>query len=247
MKQQISFEFKAVILKRAVALTVFIVPLALIGLAFIVKPEDPAGWRLFAGLWSTLVVVFSVMFALPTVIADRRDRLVYKRLRTSSLSKNQIILAGVFPYLVIALFQVLVVGLSLSFLGGLGIERPFLLGLATIIITLAVCASGFALGSIAPSAERAQWTVLPVVLVVAISANFISAESIDDSIRTLFYILPGGAFFDLFHIAFGGDSIAQTLFESTINLSVVISTSICVVWTLIAAIAAKATFRWDAR
>lgn len=59
-----------------------------------------------------------VMFAVPTVVADRRDRLVYKRLLTSALSKNKILLAGIIPYFVISVFQILVVGLSIAALGG---------------------------------------------------------------------------------------------------------------------------------
>lgn len=247
MLAQLKFELKTLILKRSVAFTVFLVPLVLIVLAVAVQPETSEGWRMFASSWAVLVVAFSIIFAVPMVVADRRERLVYKRMLTSALTKSELLIAGSIPYLLIALVQVVVVFFALKTMGGLALEDPLLLIVAIPITALAACVAGLALGAIAPSAERAQWTVLPVIVLVAVTANYLPSPGVNEFLRQFLYLMPGGSYVDLFNLSLGGTSYAEELYGLDQSVAVLPSLAMSIFWILVSLVLVHKKFRWDAR
>lgn len=247
MLQQFIFECKTIFLKKTVAMTVFLVPLALVGLAYATQPQDEASWVSLAASWGVLVVAFSVLFAIPTVVADRRSRLLYKRLLTSALSKSQIIIAGMAPYFFIGIFQVVFVIICLSFLVDLKIVNPALMFFGAVLLALVACVAGLALGALSQEAEKAQWVVLPVVVVVAVAANFLPMQTLDGWLRTVLYLAPGGGFVDLFYVSLGETSFGHSILGVAPTVGVVVSIVSSAIWGIISGWVAMSRFRWDIR
>lgn len=62
--------------------------------------------------------------------------------------------------------------------------------------------------------------------------------------RKVLYLLPGGGFVDIFHVAFGGSSFVEELFDVSAGKALIASFLLGLLWGHIALDIVKKRFRW---
>jgi ABC-2 type transport system permease protein len=237
-------EVRLLVRNRTTAISSLFLPVAF-G-AFFAWSFDPAGGN---ALWGTVVALQLVMtFAMAvymtltqTVVARRQAR-VLKRMRTSGLSDGGLLAAVSGPVVGVALVH-LVIYAAVDVLLGVPVPDPLPLLLAA-VGGLAVCiAAAFATTVVTPTAERAQYTTLPLFFTMFAAAFVLPLLPVDSPLQAL-VLVPGAPIGQLAQLAFTGGAWAPGLLGLPAILWGVVSLAL---WAAVFAVAARRSFRWDPR
>jgi ABC-2 type transport system permease protein len=207
-----------------------------------------------AGAITTLFLVaglFPVYYNVLAQFVNRRDELVLKRMRTGEVRDAELVTSIALPGVASALTVTLIaIPVAVAF----GQELPVnivLYVLAAVLTVLMLSAFAFWTAAWTKSAESAQLTSLPIILIASFGPLFASMSGLPDVLRDLAELTPGSAMGDLVRIGwFGLDGPDAT--KTTLDFAETWSAAaqpllVIVAWTLVAVALAKRSMRWEPR
>ncbi|MFE1174989.1 ABC transporter permease [Streptomyces sp. NPDC058773] len=230
---------------KAALWTALVLPVAL---AFAMKGAVEnlvSGTGLSAGavlLPATLgyVLLFAVYSTLTGAYVARREELVLKRLRTGELRDTEILAGTALPAVLLGLVQCVL----LVVLGGLVLDAglpgaPHLLIAGVVLGTAVVVGVAAASSVFARSAEAAQLTVLPFMLVALAGSGMVVPPSLlPERVADVCELLPLSPAMELIRAGWtGGEGLKETLGHLLTGLA----------WTVLALFAVQRWFRWEPR
>ncbi|MDR1186681.1 MAG: hypothetical protein LBK95_04395 [Bifidobacteriaceae bacterium] len=240
-------ELKMLARNRTVAIMTLAMPLILGAMLYLMpgtrngSGPGPAPQG-FAQTLIPLVAGLGTYLAGTSTLASRRQALVLKRLRMTVLSPARILAGILVPIALVnacQLFAILAVVDLLSPRGDAGLAW---LAVAIVVAELLFAALALLTAVYTPSAEHAQYTTLPVLLVVIGAATWVAATgpaNTDGGMTGLIQLaLPGG----------GLATMAGVDWHSTAAAAPgVAGMAATLAWTALAAFVALRLFAWDPR
>ena len=159
------------------------------------QPMTPAARSFLsvdAPIFAAILIVFSAVLSLVTIISIYREGGILKRLRATPLSPVTILSAQVIVKLLLT-----VVTLALMVLAGrryypVALDgRMFSFTVALLVSSVSILAMGFVIASIVPTARFAQPIGAAILYpMVALSGLFIPIEALPAALQTLARLLP---------------------------------------------------------
>lgn len=226
-------ELRLIVRNKSVLMGATLFPLG-VGAFLIYSKEDVGrGWDTLVLLQVVFFTMFTVYLTVTTTLATRRNDLFLKRLRSGEISDVSILSGLITPVIMLLVVQLGIVTIAMLVAGANVPENLWLLAAGALGFVTASSAVGILTGNFTPSAAAAQVTSLPFLTIAGGSA--IWALAANDWYITL---LPGGALTVLAQAAYGNSAGPERL---------AIAIGALVVWTVIPALVAYTTFRWEPR
>jgi len=228
-------ELRMLFRNRVVALSALAIPLGL-GALLVWRGETVAGGASSAALLQILIMAgMGVYVTATTTLAARRQTLTLKRLRSGTSSDPAVLAGLLLPVVVVNVIQIGVVLVALAATSTAPGNTALVIG--SVILTQLML-SGFALATagVTTSPEHAQFTTLPVFLLVVGVGLWVSFTGLEELIWVKL-ALPGGA------IAY----LTTSGWNGTGGGEVVLAVAFAIAWTLVAAFVASRMFRWEPR
>ncbi|GAA1359290.1 ABC transporter permease [Streptomyces beijiangensis] len=188
------------------------------------------GYVLLFAVYSTLVGVFVV----------RREGLVLKRLRTGELRDQEILAGASFPTVAMGVVQCVLIAVGGSLAMGVAAPRAWWLVFVGLVIGMVLmCALAAATAAVTRSAEGAQITIAPVLLLsMAGSGLVVPLDVLPDRLAAFCELLPLTPVVGMIRSGWtGGVDGYETLGQ----------VATAVAWTVIAVFAVRKWFRWEPR
>lgn len=230
----IAFSELSLIARNKTVLTgATIFPLALGGYLIYSRADVGRSWAELVLLQVVFFSLFTLYLTMTTTLATRRNDLFLKRLRSGESSDAAILLGLTTPVLALLAVQLGIVVSAMVIAGARAPDHPWLLSGAVIGFAAACAAVGILTGNFTPSAASAQVTSLPFLAVAAGSALWALFAH-----EWYIALLPGGALTVLGQAADGVSIAPEHLALATGSL---------LAWTIIPALIASRTFRWEPR
>lgn len=247
-------EVRLLLRNKIAMFTVLAMPLMFVVILFMTT-ADVAEERMQLGSFIGItligfVLLFVVYYNLVTTLVARREELVLKRLRTGEATDPEIIAGAAVPGLLIAAAQLLIIGVAATALFGLGMPvNPILVIVAVVAGALVFVLLGAASTAVTRTAEMAQLTTLPVVLVsMLLSGMTIPLDALPDMLERVARVLPLTPVLQLTQLGVEGSTgsgapvdFAGT-FGATLGPLVVLA-----VWIYVGVYATRRWFRWEPR
>ncbi|MET9516342.1 ABC transporter permease [Streptomyces sp. NPDC002994] len=239
-------ELTLLVRHKAVLLTALVLPVAM---TFAMRPvlDDlelgKAGISLGAAMMPmsvAFVLLFGVYSALVTVYVVRREELVLKRLRTGEPGDAEILTGTAAATLVAGLAQCVL--LVVAGVVVLGVEMPAdpLWVVVGVVLGLAVAGTmAAATTAFTRSAEGAQITILPVMLVSMVASGVVvPLELLPDKVASVCELLPLSPVVELVRGGWSGQLGAYEALGAVAT---------AVAWTVLSVFAVQRWFRWEPR
>ncbi|MBP2583593.1 ABC-2 type transport system permease protein [Streptomyces sp. PvR006] len=188
------------------------------------------GMALLIGVHSNLVAAF----------AARREALVLKRLRTGEPTDPEILTGIALPAATLALAQsaVLAVG-GIAALDLPAPARPDLLLAGVVLGTVLLSAVAAATSAVTRTAESAQLTALPLVLVSSLGSGlFVPLSMLPDRLASVCELLPMTGVMTLVRAGWSGGAEGGDLLGAA---------AVTVAWIAVSVFAVQRWFRWEPR
>lgn len=198
-----------------------------------------------------VTVLFPVYYNVLSQFVSRRDELVLKRMRTGEVRDSELLVGIAAPGVTAAagVFAT-AVGVALALgqpvpIGGIALAGGVLLAL--------VMFAAFAYWTAAwtRSAESAQMTSLPVILIASVGPLFSGMTSLSDPLREVVDRTPGAAMGELVRAAWFGLEGATTTTPSLAAGEVWAAAGspllVMAAWTVVAVSLARRSMRWEPR
>ncbi|MEU5849775.1 ABC transporter permease [Saccharopolyspora shandongensis] len=229
-----SAEWKLLMRNKTVALSATLMPL-LLGLLLGTSVPGSADLRVWSATLTTQLLAvqgLTVYFTVTTALTSRREDLYLKRLRSSEQSAATILTGLLSPAVLLGFGQMIVLfGISVG-LGAPLPASPVALVLAMIPGVALAVAAGAATSGRTSTAEQAQITTMPWLIVLLGSALWASMSGSPAAV-----LLPGGAIGDLVHRAMSGVDLLGGL----------PALGVLVAWIALLGLLARTWFRWEPR
>lgn len=198
-----------------------------------------------------VTVLFPVYYNVLSQFVSRRDELVLKRMRTGETRDAELLVGIALPGVVIAA-GIMVVGVIAAWAAGQMLPVVLLLLAAGVLLALVMFAA-FAYWTAAwtRSAESAQMTSLPIILIASVGPLGAAMTNLPDVVSQVIERTPGAAMGELIRVAwFGLDGVTAT--ESTLSTADAWSAAgspllVMAAWTLLAVGLAQHSMRWEPR
>lgn len=207
-----------------------------------------------AGAITTMFMVaglFPVYYNVLAQFVSRRDELVLKRLRTGETRDGELLASIALPGALTAIAMCSVaVPVTQLFDQPLPVNPVAYVALMVLSVVMFV-AFAYWTAAWTRSAEAAQLTSLPVILLASVGPFFASMTSLSDGVRDAIAWTPGAAMSELVRSGwFGFDGVDAK--EPTLALADTWSVIgepllVLVVWTAIAVSLARRSMRWEPR
>ncbi|MEV6793929.1 ABC transporter permease [Streptomyces sp. NPDC051320] len=187
---------------------------------------------------------FGLLFALYNgvtgVLVVRREQLVLKRLRTGEARDVEILTGASLPSLIIALVQCVLLAVGCAVVFDMGLPpAPLLVVLGVVLGVVMLGALGAATAGVTKSAEAAQLTVLPMMLLsIAGSGVAVPLEVFPDSLASACELLPLTPVVELVRGGWTGSMSGADVLGHVLT---------AVAWTVLAVFAVRRWFRWEPR
>lgn len=195
--------------------------------------------------------LFPVYYNVLSQFVNRRDELVLKRMRTGETRDAEIILSTALPGAINALILIAVAVPIAAVLGQDLPLNPVLYAAGAILAVVMFTAFAYWTAAWTRSAEAAQLTSLPIILIASIGPLGTSVPGMSDGLRNLLDLTPGAAMNELIRVGwFGFDGPTST--DTTLSLADTWSQAgspllVMVAWTAIAISLARRSMRWEPR
>ncbi|MBF9337017.1 ABC transporter permease [Microbacterium lacticum] len=226
-------ELRLIVRNKTVLIGATLFPLALGGYLIYSREEVGRSWPELVLLQVVFFTLFTLYLTITTTLATRRNDLFLKRLRSGESSDAAILLGLVTPVVVLLAVQLGIVLIAMLIAGASAPEHLWLLAVGVFGFITTAAAVGILTGNITPSAASAQVTSLPFLTIAAGSA--IWAMLAHDWYISL---LPGGALTLLVYASYGTATSSEQLALALGSL---------LAWTVVPAVIAYRTFRWEPR
>ncbi len=225
-----------------------VMPLLPLGLLFLGMRGDVDA---ASGIVATAVLMglmFPVYYNLLSMFVSRRDELVLKRLRTGEIRDVELVLSMALPGVAImVLVSVLLVGVAM--VNGLPFPlNPLLLLIAVLMSAVAFSALALWTASWTRTAEAAQMTSMPVVL---LGTAGLLRPAVPEAAQEWLALLPGSAVSDLLRVAWFGrpaelGSATRFDFWETWGHSAA-ALGVLAAWTVLSIWLARRSMQWEPR
>lgn len=223
-----------------------VMPLAPLAL-MLAGPDSITSRAASAELAIMLAMLFPVFYVLLSMVVTRRDDLLLQRLRTGEVSDREVLVSLALPGAVIA---AVVCAVAVGLAGLLGAPlplNPLLLALAVALMIVLFSALALATAAFTRTAESAQLTSAPVLLITT-AGSF--AASLGETGRALLGSTPGGALVEIVRASWFGLEVPGT--EATLSFSQTFAAAgpplvVVACWTLAAVWLARRQMRWAPR
>ena len=228
-------ELRMLIRNRLVALCAIAVPLVA-GILLVWRADDIAGGAAaIAALQLVVMASMGLYVTATTTLSARRQTLMLKRLRSGTASDPAVLTGLLVPLVLVNVVQIVAVLIALA----ASTTAPGNIALVDVAVIVAeVMLTGFALATagVTTSPEHAQFTTLPVFLVVSGAGLWVAVTGLHD----LFWVkllIPGGAIAHLVTAGWGGVASGD----------VALAAGAALAWALVAGAVAWRMFRWEPR
>jgi ABC-2 type transport system permease protein len=195
--------------------------------------------------------LFPVYYNVLSQFVNRRDELVLKRMRTGETRDAELVVSIAVPGFLVALVVLAVTVPIAAALGARLPVNPVLYVGAVVGATVMFTALAYWTAAWTRSAESAQLTSLPIILLASAGPLTVSLPEMSEAVRSILELTPGAAMAELVRVGwFGLDgpdaqeatlSFAETWSAAGRPLSVIAS------WTLLAVTLARRSMRWEPR
>lgn len=228
-----------------------VLPLSPILMLFAADPGDEGIGATSISAVVLMAALFPVFYNVLSQFVSRRDELVLKRMRTGE-ARDLELLAGIALPGIMSAVVISAVAIPLAAVMGQPLPLNVVLYAVTVLL-VAVTFTAFAYWTAAwtRSAEAAQLTSLPVLLLAVVGPAIGGLPGLSDLLREIISATPGAALSDLVRIAwYGFDGMQST--ESTLNFAETWSAAarplmVLAAWTVVAIDLARRSLRWEPR
>jgi ABC-2 type transport system permease protein len=254
LKRAVSLtRWNAVLLSRNRLAFVYaaVMPVLPLVLLFTGDRGDPA---VGAGAVVTMFLVaalFPVYYNVLSQFVSRRDELVLKRMRTGETRDGELLVSIALPGAISALvLSAVAVPIAAALGQPLPVNPLLYAGLAVLTVTM-FTAFAFWTAAWTRSAESAQLTSLPIILLASFGPLGATISGMSDWLREIVSLTPGAAMSELVRIGwFGFDGPDAT--EATLSFSETWGQAVdpliaIVAWTYTAVVLARRSMRWEPR
>ncbi|WP_328537942.1 ABC transporter permease [Streptomyces sp. NBC_00344] len=185
-------------------------------------------------------LLFAVYNGVVGVLVVRREQLVLKRLRTGEVRDVEILAGASLPSVVIGLVQCVVLSAGCAVAFGMGLPpAPWLMAVGVVLGVVMLTALGAATAGVTKSAEAAQLTVIPMLLLsMAGSGVAVPLETFPGNIAAACELLPLTPVVELVRGAWTGQMSGADVLGHVLT---------AVAWTALAVLAVRRWFRWEPR
>lgn len=198
-----------------------------------------------------VTVLFPVYYNILSQFVSRRDELVLKRMRTGE-SRDVELLVGIALPGVVAAAGVMLAGVIAAWAAGQMVPVvPLLLAAGVLLALVMFAAFAYWTAAWTRSAESAQMTSLPIILIASVGPLGAAMTGLPDVLSQIIERTPGAAMGELIRVAwFGLDGVKAT--ESSLSTADAWSAAgspllVMAAWTLLAVGLAKQSMRWEPR
>lgn len=198
-----------------------------------------------------VTVLFPVYYNVLSQFVSRRDELVLKRMRTGETRDAELLVGIALPGVVIAA-GIMVVGVIAAWAAGQMLPVvPLLLAAGVLLALVMFAAFAYWTAAWTRSAESAQMTSLPIILIASVGPLGAAMTNLPDVVSQVVERTPGAAMDELIRVAwFGLDGVTAT--ESTLSTADAWSAAgspllVMAAWTLLAVGLAQRSMRWEPR
>ncbi|WP_408997282.1 ABC transporter permease [Streptomyces europaeiscabiei] len=187
---------------------------------------------------------FSLLFAIYTALTNiyvvRREELVLKRLRTGELRDPEILAGAALPAAGIGFAQCVLLAIGCTVLLDVGAPPAPHLAVLGVLLGIVLCAALAAVtASLSRTAESAQVTSLPLMLVSLLGSGItVPLEVLPDRVASVCELLPLSPVITLVRGGWTGDLSAYDALGA-------LATALA--WTVLAVFAVQRWFRWEPR
>lgn len=198
-----------------------------------------------------VIALFPVYYNILSQFVSRRDELVLKRMRTGETRDAELLVSIALPGAVTALVLSVVAIPIASALGQSLPVNPLLYAALTVLAVIMFSAFAYWTAAWTRSAEAAQLTSMPIILIASIGPLTNSIPDMSERLRDVLSLTPGAAISDLVRIGwFGLDgpgaeqatlTFAETWSQAGRPLLVIAA------WTYLAVVLARRSMRWEPR
>jgi ABC-2 type transport system permease protein len=242
--------WNAVLLSRNRLAFVYAVVLPLLPLALLFTGERGAP-SVGAGAIVTMFLVialFPVYYNVLAQFVSRRDELVLKRMRTGEVRDGELLASIALPGAVTALvLSVLAIPIAAALEQPLPVN-PLLYAALAVLAVIMFTAFAFWTAAWTRSAEAAQLTSMPIILIASLGPLTNSIPDMSERLRDLLSLTPGAAISDLVRVGWFGlhgpgaeQTFAETWSQAGRPLLVIAA------WTYVAVVLARRSMRWEPR
>jgi len=226
-------------------------PLAPLALLFTGDRGDPS---VGAGAITTVLLVaslFTVYYNVLSQFVNRRDELVLKRMRTGEAQDAELLVSIALPGALSALVvSAAVIPLAAALGQPLPVNPVLYIAVAALIVTM-FTAFAYWTAAWTRSAESAQLTSLPLILLASLGPMTNTVPDLSDRVRDLLSLTPGAALSDLVRLGWfgldGPDATNTTLTFAETWGHVTEPLITVVAWTALAVFLARRSMRWEPR
>ena len=198
-----------------------------------------------------LAGLFPVYYNILSQFVSRRDELVLKRLRTGEVRDSELLLGIALPGVAVA---VAVCAIAVPVAVALGQPlpvNPVLYAAGVVLAGAMFAALAYWTAAWTRSAEAAQLTSMPVLLLAAAGPIGVSLNGLSEVVRQVILWTPGAAMTQLVRIGWfgfdGTDATTSTLgFAGTWGPALQ-PVAVLVAWTVVGLYLARRSMRWEPR
>ena len=237
-------EAVALLRQRSTLLTVLLGPFLVVVLAVAQRGAPAAAWTHLLSTALPTLLMLVVHFPVLVVVVSRRETRVLARLRTSELSPAELVAGTALPLAAVgAASAALTCGLY-RLLGGVAPAGAWpVLGIALAIAGM--LAAAMAVATATASAESANWTAMPLVLVVTVAGQVLLAGAGGAELRTAALLLPFASLPDL--LARTSSAPLEVPATALPGSPELVDVLLLAAWTALAALVAHRRWRWGPR
>jgi ABC-type multidrug transport system permease subunit len=242
-------ETRLLLRNRTAVVNSVLMPLLLVASVRLMGLDTAVGPRLLVVSIGT-TLLFLTYYNLVTTFVARREDLVLQRMRTGELTEPEILLGTAVPTLLVTVVQVALTASGLAVLGEwaapVDVVLPLLalLGGAALMVVLAAGSTSFT-----RTAESAQITTLPLVLVATVASGlFVPMTAFPEAVAHALRFLPLNPVVELTQLGLLG----RTWDGRAVDLagawtSALQPLAVLAAWVVVAGLAAARVFRWAPR
>ncbi len=237
-----------VIRNRLTMTYALVMPLLPLGLMFLGDRGDVDAASGIIASSFLMALMFPIYYNLLSMFVSRRDELVLKRLRTGEVRDVELVLSMALPGVAIMLV-VSVLTVAVAMANGLPFPvNPLLLLVVVLMASAAFASLALWTASWTRTAEAAQMTSMPVVLLGTVG---LLRPALPESAQDWLSLLPGSAVSDLLRVVWFGrpaelGSATRFDFWETWSHSAA-ALGVLAAWTIVAVWLARKSMQWEPR
>ncbi|MCQ9371151.1 ABC transporter permease [Corynebacterium sp. 35RC1] len=203
--------------------------------------ESPATAVLAFEMFTILVLLIGLFYAVLSMATARRGEGVLKRLRTGECQDWEILVSIAMPTVITTVLQTVVMLAVMRARGAVMPQEPLWLVVAMLGGTVLYVGAAYLTSVFTKTPEAAQFTAFPVMVGCIVGTSGVR-QLLSPQLQTVVDFLPFTPVNQLVHHAWLGDQAQEMFSLSPWQMSLVL-----LGWGLLSLIAVRKTFRWEAR